>query len=61
MKYSEFKRWLERQGVHISRQAKGSHMILTLNGKEATFSYHGSKEMREGTRLAILKQLGLKP
>jgi len=61
VKCSEFKRWLERQGAYVSRQAKGSHVIITLNGKEATLPYHGSKEMREGTRLSILKELGLKP
>lgn len=61
MKYSEFKRWLERQGAFVLRQAKGSHMIIQLGDKTAILNYHGSKEIKEGTRRAILKELGLKP
>lgn len=59
MKYSEFRRWLMRQGVTFE-PAKGSHFKVTLNGKTTIFPDHGSKEMREPTRKAILKQLGLK-
>jgi mRNA interferase HicA len=61
VKYSEFKRWLERQGVQFVRNGKGSHMMLYYNGKKSVFPSHGAKEMKEGTRLSILKDLGLKP
>ncbi|MGH8548083.1 MAG: hypothetical protein ACRERU_05690 [Methylococcales bacterium] len=32
MKYSEFKRWLEKQGA-IFKPGKGSHLHVELNGK----------------------------
>jgi mRNA interferase HicA len=31
-----------------------------LNGKSTIFADHGSKEMHEGLRKTIIKQLGLK-
>jgi mRNA interferase HicA len=59
MKYSEFKRWLERQGVTFY-PGKGSHLHAELNGKTSIFPNHGSKEIGEGLRLRIIKDLGLK-
>jgi mRNA interferase HicA len=59
MKYSEFRKWLSRQGVDF-RPGKGSHFRLTLNGKISTFSDHGSKEIGKGLAEQIKKQLGLK-
>lgn len=58
MKISEFKRWLESQGVTIKNGA--NHWKLYLNGKQSTLPRHPSKELKEGTRDAILKQLGMK-
>lgn len=58
MKISEFKRWLESQGVTVKEG--GSHWKL-YNGKlQSTLPRHPSKELKEGTRRAILKQLGLR-
>ncbi len=36
MKYSEFKRWLERQGATM-HPAKGSHFRVVLNGRQTIF------------------------
>lgn len=59
MKFSEFRRWLKAQGVTFEA-GKGSHFKVTApNGNKATFADHGSKEILEPTRKAIIKQLGL--
>ena len=59
MKFSEFRRWLKAQGG-IFEAGKGSHFKVTApNGNKTTFADHGSKEMPEPTRKAIIKQLGL--
>lgn len=55
----EFKRWLIAQGVIFVRKGKGSHMIIEFNGKKTVFPNHGKKEIPEGTRLKIKKDLGL--
>lgn len=61
MKYSEFKRWLERQGAKFeSHKAGSSHFRVTLNGRSSIFPYHGAKEMGKGLELKIKKDLGLK-
>ena len=57
MKISEFKRWLESQGVDFKEG--GKHWKLYLNGKQSTLPRHPSKELKDGTRRAIIKQLGL--
>lgn len=57
MKISEFKRWLASQGVRVVSGAK--HWKLYRNGKQSTLPRHPAKELKEGTRRAILKQLGL--
>jgi mRNA interferase HicA len=59
MKCSEFRRWLLAQGVEF-KSAKGSHFKVYLDGKSTVFADHGSKEMHEGLRKTIIKQLGLK-
>ena len=59
MKYSEFRRWLKAQGVEF-QNGKGSHFKVSLNGKSTVFPDHGAKEMGEGLRKSIIKQLGLK-
>ncbi|WP_374258317.1 type II toxin-antitoxin system HicA family toxin [Aquabacterium sp.] len=58
MKISEFRRWLESQGVRIENGTK--HWKLYLNGRQTTLPRHPSQELTEGLRQAILKQLGLK-
>jgi len=54
MKCSEFRRWLQAQGVTLTL-AKGS-----LGDRRSIFADHGSKEIGEGVRQKILKDLGLK-
>ena len=59
MKYSEFKRWLERQGAAF-KPGKGSHQHVTLNGLQSVFPYHGAKEIPQPLANKIKKDLGLK-
>ncbi len=58
MKYSEFRRWLQRQGATF-KPAKGSHFRVYLNGKQSVFPDHGAKEIGEGLVKKIKKDLGL--
>ena len=44
MKYSEFKRWLAKQGAKFT-SGKGSHLHVELNGKRSIFPFHGAKEI----------------
>lgn len=59
MKYSEFRRWLERQGATFT-PAKGSHHKVTLNDRQTIFPDHGAKEIKTGLVERIKKDLGLK-
>lgn len=59
MSCNEFKRWLIAQGVIFVRRGKGSHWIISYNGNYSVFPDHGSKEIPTGTRLKIIKDLGL--
>lgn len=49
------------EGPGVTFEAgKGSHFKITApNGNKTVFADHGSKEMPEPTRKAIIKQLGL--
>ena len=58
MKISEFLRWLRSQGVQVGQGTK--HWKLYHQGKQSTLPRHPSQELKEGTKQAILKQLGLK-
>jgi mRNA interferase HicA len=58
MKSNEFKRWLSSQGATF-KQEKGSHLKVTLNGKNSVLPMH-NKELGTGLVQAIKKQLGLK-
>lgn len=58
MKYSEFQRWLRRQGVSFE-PGKGSHQMARFKGRTSVFPSHGSREMPEPLRRKILKDLGL--
>lgn len=57
MKISEFRRWLGAHGVQMKEGA--NHTKLYFNGKQSTLPRHPSQELKDGTRRAILKQLGL--
>ncbi len=59
MKYSEFKRWLEQQGVKFS-PGKGSHLHAEFNGKKTTVPFHGAKEISNSLMTKIKKQLDLR-
>ena len=37
MKYSEFRRWLEAQGVEFSKSANGSHFKIRYKGRQTIF------------------------
>lgn len=57
MKMTEFRRWLLQQGARF--EEGGKHTKVYLNGRQSTLPRH-AKEIGEGLRQAILKQLGLK-
>lgn len=58
MKLAEFKRWLATHGAVFAEGAK--HTKVYLNGRQTTLPRHGSTEIGEGLRRAILRQLNLK-
>jgi mRNA interferase HicA len=61
MKYSEFKRWLAKYGcTFTASRGKGGHITVIYENRKTVMPFHGSKEIKEGTRRAILKQLGIK-
>jgi mRNA interferase HicA len=51
VKSSEFKRWLADQGATF-KPGKGSHLKVTLNGKNSVLPMHG-KELGAGLVAAI--------
>ena len=57
MKTSEFKRFFVSRGVRFVEGAK--HTKLYLDGKQSLLRRH-SKELGEGLRKAILRQLNIK-
>lgn len=57
MKTSEFKRYLAGLGAVFKEG--GGHTKVYLNGRQSTLPRHGSQEIGEGLRKAILKQLGI--
>ncbi len=59
MKSREFHRMIKNYGWrHIITD--GSHYIYEKNGRTYPVPYHGAKEMGEGLRKKIIKELGLK-
>lgn len=59
MKSSEFHRFIKRNGwKHI--RTDGSHYIYEKLGRTYPVPFHGAKEMGEGLRKKIIKDLGLK-
>jgi len=60
MKYSEFHRTITRSGWKFVK-AVGSHYFYEKdNILSPPIPYHGSKEMPEGLRKRIIKDMGLK-
>lgn len=57
MKTSEFRRWLQALGVVMKEGS--NHTKLYYEGKQTVLPRHAA-EMKEGTRKAIIKQLGIK-
>lgn len=57
MKQSEFRRWLEAQGVEVKDGT--NHLKLYRQGRQSTMPRHPGKEIHEKLRKAIIKQLGL--
>lgn len=64
MKSSEFHRWLQRNGKKSCRQwkwtgeAEGSHYIYAdKDGIRYPVPYHGAKEIPEGLRKHIIKDM----
>lgn len=58
MTSKELKRELAALGATF-KAGKGSHLKITLNGKNSVLPMH-DKDLPRGTLLAIRKQLGLK-
>lgn len=58
MKFSEFRKQLEALGARFVEGTK--HTKVYLNGKQTTLPRHGSQDMGEGLRKAILRQLDVK-
>ncbi len=58
MRSGEAKRFLRKLGATFE-PGKGGHLKITLNGRQSTLPMHGRKELKKGTWLAILKQLGI--
>ncbi|WP_256081591.1 type II toxin-antitoxin system HicA family toxin [Massilia sp. YIM B04103] len=59
MKYSEFRRMLERLGAKFT-PGRGSHYKVSLNGRTTIFPDHGAKEIGKGLVEKIKKDLGVK-
>lgn len=57
VKISEFKRWLESQGVTVKNGT--NHWKLYYQGRQSTLTRHPGQELNENLRKAILKRLGL--
>ncbi|MBU6158177.1 MAG: type II toxin-antitoxin system HicA family toxin [Bacteroidetes bacterium] len=59
MKSSEFHRFIKKNGwPHI--RTEGSHYIYEKNNRTYPVPFHGSKEIGEGLRKKIIKDLDLK-
>ena len=57
VKQSEFRRYLAELGATFKEGKR--HTKVYLNDKQTVMPRHQSKELKEGTKKAILKQLGL--
>jgi mRNA interferase HicA len=60
MKYTEFHKKIKRNGWKY-QYAEGSHYFYKKDGKlSPPVPYHGAKEIGEGLRKDITKEMGLK-
>jgi mRNA interferase HicA len=59
MKYSEFHRNIKKNGWRHIR-TKGSHYIYEKNGQTIPVPFHGTKEIGEGLRKKIIREMGLR-
>lgn len=57
MKQSEFRRWLEKQGVEVKQGT--NHLKLYYQNRRSVMPRHPGKEIGERLRKEIIKQLGL--
>jgi mRNA interferase HicA len=58
MKYSEFHRLIKKSGWRFIK-AEGSHYIYEKGGRHYPVPFHGAKEISEGLRKRIIKEMGL--
>ncbi|WP_414617708.1 type II toxin-antitoxin system HicA family toxin [Dyadobacter sp. 32] len=59
MKSSELHRLIQRNGWTVLRSS-GSHYIYEKDGKRYPVPFHGAKEVHEGLRKRIAKEMDLK-
>ena len=59
MKYSEFHRQIKKNGWRYEN-AEGSHYIYEKDGCRYPVPFHGAKEIGEGLRKKIIKDMKLK-
>lgn len=58
MKYTQFKKWLAAKGAQFEEGSK--HTKVYLNGRQCTLPRHTGREIGEGLRHEIMKQLKVK-
>jgi len=59
MKYAEFHRKIKKNGWVFSH-AEGSHYFYIKEGKlSSPVPYHGAKEIGEGLRKKIIREMGI--
>jgi mRNA interferase HicA len=58
MKYSEFHRIIKKSGWRFVK-AEGSHYIYEKASRHYPVPFHGAKEISEGLRKRIIKEMGL--
>lgn len=59
MNSKQLKKWPGQQGATFEAD-RGSHLKVTLNGKQSILPMHDTKELGEGLEAAIKRQPGLK-
>lgn len=59
MKYSEFHRKIRKNGWRYDK-SEGSHYIYIKDGRRYPVPFHGAKEVPEGLRKKIIREMGLK-
>ena len=59
MKSSEFHRKIKKNGWNLVRTV-GSHYIYEKEGRIYPVPFHGTKEISEGLRKKIVREMGLK-